>query len=72
MKSKLLVSKAWDKIEDSDMVIFVVDAAKRLDMQVKEALLRLKRIKVDPQNQKVLDKMKDDTFSESKFNKGTY
>lgn len=48
MKSKLLVSKAWDKIEDSDMVIFVVDAAKRLDMQVKEALLRLKRIKVDP------------------------
>lgn len=32
MKSKLLVSKAWDNIGDSDMVMFVVDSVKKLDM----------------------------------------
>lgn len=48
MKSKLLVTKAWDKIGDSDMVMFVVDSVKKIDFEVKEAITRLKKIKVDP------------------------
>ena len=31
LKSRLLVSKAWDKIGESDMVMFVVDGVKRMD-----------------------------------------
>lgn len=48
MKSNLLVTKAWDKIEESDMVMFVVDSVRKMDMQIKEAILRLKNIKIDP------------------------
>lgn len=48
MKSKILVTKAWDKIEDSDMVMFVVDSVKKIDFGVKEAIMRLKKIKIDP------------------------
>lgn len=43
MRSKLLVTRAWESIEESDQVIFVVDAAKRLSYEVKEALIRLKK-----------------------------
>lgn len=42
-RSKNLVTKAWDQIEDSDRVIFVVDAAKRLNLEIKDALIRLNR-----------------------------
>ena len=50
MRSKLLVTRAWDQIEESDQVIFVVDAAKRLSFEVKEALIRLKKTtsQIDP------------------------
>lgn len=44
MKSNLLVSKAWEKLEDADIVLFVVDAVKRINFEVKEAIRRLKRI----------------------------
>ena len=50
MRSKLLISKAWNKIEDSDMVMFVVDSVKKLDFEVKESILRLQKIKIDPEN----------------------
>jgi len=43
MRSTMLVTKAWDCIEESDQVIFVVDAAKRLSFEIKEALVRLRR-----------------------------
>lgn len=32
LKSTLLVSKAWDKIQDADMVMFVVDSVRKLDL----------------------------------------
>ena len=32
LKSKLLVSKAWEKIEESDIVMFVVDSVRKLDI----------------------------------------
>jgi len=38
MRSKLLVTKAWDKIEENDMVMFVVDSVKKLDFEVKESI----------------------------------
>ena len=50
LKSKLLVSKAWNKIEDSDMAIFVVDAVRKLDVAVKEAVLRLRNHAFDAEH----------------------
>ncbi len=32
LKSKLLVTKAWDKIAEADMTMFVVDGVKKLDL----------------------------------------
>ena len=55
LKSKLLVTKAWEKIADADMVMFVVDGVKKLDMQVKEAILRLKKYKIEPEIQKMFE-----------------
>jgi GTPase Era involved in 16S rRNA processing len=43
LKSKILITKAWEKIADADMAMFVVDSVKKLDFEVKEAVLRLKR-----------------------------
>ena len=67
MRSNLLVTKAWDSIEESDQVIFVVDAAKRLSFEVKEALVRLRRRTqgVDVQSRGILRAIQDDTFQES-------
>ena len=54
------------------MAMFVVDSVKRLDVQVEESLKRLQKNKVDPESQKILDKIRDESFSEEKFNKGEY
>ena len=35
LRSSILVTEAWECIEESDQVIFVVDAAKRLSFEVK-------------------------------------
>ena len=64
LKSKILITKAWEKIADADMAMFVVDSVKKLDFEVKEAVLRLKRQYVDPETQKVLEKLQDGTFSD--------
>lgn len=72
LKSKLLISKAWDKLEDADMVMFVVDAVKKLDFEVRESILRLRKLKFDPIDQKIIDKVKDGTFSEELFEQGHY
>ncbi len=66
------MSKAWNKIEDADLIMFVVDAVKKLDLQVKESVLRLKKIRIDPENQKIIDQIKDGSFSEEKFERGVY
>jgi hypothetical protein len=42
------VTKAWDTLEETDHAVFVIDSAKRLTDEVKEALKRLKNISVDP------------------------
>ena len=71
MRSNLLVTKAWDSIEESDQVIFVVDAAKRLSFEVKEALVRLRRRSqgFDVQSRGILRAIQDDTFQESQLEK---
>ena len=35
LRSKLLISKAWNKIEDADMAMFVVDSVRKVDFEVK-------------------------------------
>ena len=57
LRSKILITKAWDKIADSDLAMFVVDSVRKLDFDVKEAILRLKRQYIDPETQKVLEKL---------------
>lgn len=64
LRSKLLVSKAWDKLEDADLAMFVVDGVKKLDVEVKESIIRLKKLRIDPEDQRIIDKIKDGTFSE--------
>jgi GTPase Era involved in 16S rRNA processing len=44
----MLVTKAWDTLEDSDHVLFVVDGAKWLSFEVKEAIKRLNTVSLDP------------------------
>lgn len=31
IRSNLLISKAWSKIEDADLVMFVVDSVRKVD-----------------------------------------
>lgn len=44
----MLVTKAWSTIEESDHILFVVDSAKRLSFEVREALVRLQKVSLDP------------------------
>lgn len=67
LKSKLLISKAWEKLEDADMVMFVVDSVRKLDFEVRESILRLRKLRVDPMDQKIIDKVKEGTFSDDLF-----
>lgn len=71
MRSSLLVTRAWDCIEENDQVIFVVDAAKRLSFEVKEALIRLnKRAQsMDVQSRRIMEAIQDDSFSEANLDK---
>ena len=74
LRSKLLVTRAWDQIEDADNCIFVVDAVKRLSFEVKESLIRLKKITqtIDPQLKNLQDAIEDDTFTEEAFRQGKF
>ena len=45
--------------------MFVVDSVRKLDTQIKETVKRLKSLKIDPEAQKVMDKVKDGSFSDS-------
>lgn len=38
LRSKLLVTKAWSTIQESDHVLLIVDSVKRLNFEVKEAI----------------------------------
>ncbi len=48
LRSSLLLTRAWDSIEQRDMAIFVVDSVRRLDFEVRKAAMRLAQIKIDP------------------------
>lgn len=69
IRSNLLVTTAWECIEESDQVIFVVDAAKRLSFEVKQALIRLNRRAqaVDIEQRRIMAAIKDDNFSDANF-----
>ena len=54
LKSKLLVTKAWQTLQETDHVLFVIDSAKRLSFEIKEAIKRLQRVSVDPQDRRVM------------------
>lgn len=66
MRSNLLVSKAWDSIEEADQVLFIVDAAKRVSFEVKNSLVRFNKLSrsLDPVDKRVLNALLDDSFSE--------
>lgn len=38
LRSKLLVTKAWSTLQESDHVLLIIDSAKRLNFEVKEAI----------------------------------
>ena len=69
MRSNLLVTKAWDCIQEQDMVLFVVDSAKRLSFEVKNAVTRLSKITrvIDPQERQIMDAIKDESVSDEKL-----
>jgi len=51
-----------------------VDAVKRLSFEVKESLIRLKKITqtIDPQLKNLQDAIEDDTFTEEAFRQGKF
>ena len=54
------------------MALFVVDSVRKLDFEVREAIIRLKKLKFDPQTRKIQDAVKEDSYTEDKFLKGYY
>ena len=72
LRSKLLITKAWQTLQESDHVLLIVDSAKRLNFEVKEAIQRLRKVSMDPQERKIMQAMQDDSFSEEAFNAGYY
>ena len=66
MRSNLLVTKAWNSIEDSHSLVFVVDAAKRMSFEVKSAVVRLNKRKqsVNPHMNRLNDLIEDISFSD--------
>lgn len=72
MRSNLLVSKAWEHIYEQDMAIFVVDSVKRLSFDVKNAIIRLSKSKVDPVERNINQAIKDGSFTSEKLARGDY
>lgn len=70
----MLVTRAWEEIDDSDTVVFVVDAAKRLSFEVKEALIRLKKTaaRIDPELKQIQDAIESEAFTEEQFLSGRF
>ena len=69
MRSNLLVTKAWDCIEENDQVIFIVDAAKRMSFEVKSALIRLNKISksVDPNEARMIAMIEDPSYTDKEI-----
>lgn len=72
IKSTLLVSKAWDEIQNQDLAIMVVDSVKRLSLDVSGAVVRLSQTKMDPSHRKMMDSIKDGSFSQERLDRGDY
>ncbi|CAD8157660.1 unnamed protein product [Paramecium octaurelia] len=58
--SKHFVTKAWDAIEDTNMVIILIDAIKTLDISMKNVMSRLNKIKVDQEQLRSYFRNEDD------------
>lgn len=62
------MTKCWDEIPKNDLTLFVVDAVKRLDFNVKRAVYRLAGIKVNSAQEIVKNQMAiDPGFDIDKF-----
>ena len=72
MRSNLLESRAWSEVRTQDYAILVVDSVKRLSMDVKGAIVRLSRTKVDPSDRKLNEAMKNGTFTQDRLESGEY
>jgi len=75
MRSRKLVTKAWEQIEEADHVLFVVDCVKRLSFEVRNSLILFNKLATkgfDPQNKLILDAMQDGSFDEAAFDAGAY
>lgn len=57
-KSSLLVTRAWETIEDCDKVIFVADAVKHVNTAIKDAVKRLRNSTRTTSEQRFLDRIK--------------
>ena len=54
------------------MAIFVVDSVKRINFDVKNAIIRLSKSKFDPEQRIINLAMKDGSFSQEKLERGDY
>lgn len=43
--SRYYVTRAWNEIDGCDLIIFMIDGAKVVDNGIKEAIIRLNRLK---------------------------
>ena len=72
LRSNLLESRAWSEVRTQDYAILVVDSVKRLSMDVKGAIVRLSRTKIDPSDRKLNEAIKNGTFTQERFERGEY
>ena len=54
LRSRLLVTKAWNTIVETDHILFVVDSARRLSFEVSEAVKRLAKVTVDAEERMMI------------------
>lgn len=62
LQSTLLITKCWDSLTDTDLALFVVDSVKRMDFEVRKSAQWLKEFKVDHDEKRLKDAMKDESF----------
>lgn len=58
LNSRKILTKSWSVIPSCDKVLFVVDAVKKLDNVTKEAVKRFLRLKVEPHQLRMMNKLK--------------
>ena len=61
------MTKAWNKLEEVDLAVFVVDSVKKLDFNVKHATIRLANMRIDYQTKRVMDALRDKSFDIKRY-----